>query len=122
MTFGDHIRKRRLDLGLFRREVAAQLQVDVMSVVGWEAGDHEPLIRQIQKIIEFLGYIPGNLFPSSTLNQKITRSRLLHGMTRKQLAIQLGMDEATLRRLEAGTGKHSAGTLKKISDLIESST
>ncbi len=65
----------------------------------------------------FLGYVPEDLFPSDTVGQRINRYRLLHGMTRKQLAKKLGMDEEVLRQLEAGTGKHYANTLQKISDL-----
>ncbi len=116
---GDHLRKRRLDLGFPQREVADQLQVDVMSVKGWELGNHEPLLRHIPKIIEFLGYVPEELFPKATTVQKIKGYRLLHGMTRKELAKKLEMDEATLGRLEAGSGKSSAHALRKISKLID---
>jgi hypothetical protein len=33
---GDHIRKRRLDLKLLRREAAAIMSVDEITIVGWE--------------------------------------------------------------------------------------
>ena len=48
-------RLTRLDLWLLQRDVAALLDVDVMSIVAWELGNHEPLVRHIPKIIEFLG-------------------------------------------------------------------
>ncbi len=109
----------RLDLGLLQRDVAARLDVDVTFVMGWELGSHEPLTRHIPRIIEFLGYVPEELFPCNTTGQGIKRYRLLQGMTRKQLAKKLGMDEATLHRLEAGAGEHSANTISKISALVD---
>jgi len=42
----------------------------------------------------------GNLFPGNTPGQNIKRFRLLHGLTRKQLAKKLHIDEATLRLVE----------------------
>jgi len=37
-TIGDYIRKRRLDLRLFQRQVAQLLGVDVDSICHWETG------------------------------------------------------------------------------------
>lgn len=44
-TVGDHLRKRRLDLGLLQREVADQLQVDEASGYNWETNRTMPEIR-----------------------------------------------------------------------------
>ena len=90
------------------------MNVDEMTIVGWELNQHQPLTMHIPNIIDFLGYVPEDLFPSSTLGQKIKRYRLLHGMTRKQLARQLHIDEEILGQLEVSKGKHLQKTLKKI--------
>jgi DNA-binding XRE family transcriptional regulator len=37
-SIGDHLRKRRLDLGLHQREVAVRIGVDKTTVYKWEAG------------------------------------------------------------------------------------
>jgi len=55
-TLGDHIRKRRLDLGLLQREVAEKLQVNQMTVCNWETNRTSPQLRFIPRIVAFLGY------------------------------------------------------------------
>ena len=57
ITIGEHIRKRRMDLGLLQREVAEIIGVTESSVWNWEHGT-EPELQYNQSIIRFLGYIP----------------------------------------------------------------
>ena len=54
------------------------------------------------------------------LGQKMRRYRLLHGMTRRQLAQELDLDEGTLRSVETDERKHAAQTIKKIARLFKS--
>ena len=54
---GDHIRKKRMDLGLLQREVAEIISVTVSSIYNWEHGT-EPELQYNPSIIKFLGYIP----------------------------------------------------------------
>lgn len=42
-TYGDHVRARRLELGLYRREVANLLGVDKTTVYNWESNRNAPL-------------------------------------------------------------------------------
>lgn len=58
VTIGDHIRKRRLDLKLFQREVAAMLGVPSTRVSEFENGAKEIPKRLRPKIVKFLGYNP----------------------------------------------------------------
>src|SRR5512135_1805481 len=44
-TLGDHLRKRRLDLGLLQREVAERLGVSEGSVWEWERNRAAPKVR-----------------------------------------------------------------------------
>ena len=55
-TIGDHIKKRRLDLGLFQKQVSTQIGADEMTVCNWELRLTEPEVRFIPRIIEFLVY------------------------------------------------------------------
>jgi DNA-binding XRE family transcriptional regulator len=57
-TLGDHIRNRRLDLGLFQSKVAEQIGVDTTSIHNWEGNKSAPAIRHIPAILRFLGYNP----------------------------------------------------------------
>ncbi|MGB6068099.1 MAG: hypothetical protein WBG50_25100 [Desulfomonilaceae bacterium] len=47
------------------------LKVNEMTIIGWELNHRQPLTRHIPKIINFLGYVPENMFPEKTLGQKI---------------------------------------------------
>ena len=57
-TIGDHLRKRRLDLGLLQREVAEQLGVDKSTVTNWELNRTTPTLRFSPRIIGLLGFDP----------------------------------------------------------------
>jgi DNA-binding transcriptional regulator YiaG len=50
-TIGDHVRKRRLQLGLNQKAVARILKVTSFSIINWERGDLQPnrppLMRRI---------------------------------------------------------------------------
>jgi len=57
-TYGDHIRAKRLDLGLLQMHVAEEIGVDECSIYNWESNRVAPSLRLIPRIIEFLGYVP----------------------------------------------------------------
>ncbi|HAH31128.1 MAG TPA: hypothetical protein DCL44_02320 [Elusimicrobia bacterium] len=57
-TLGNHIHKRRLDLGLSQGQVSQILGVGKESVYNWETGKNAPEVRFIPKIYNFLGYVP----------------------------------------------------------------
>lgn len=55
---GDHLRARRIDLGLLQKEIAAKVGVDKATVTNRELGHTEPEERFILALICFLGYNP----------------------------------------------------------------
>ena len=57
-TIGDHLRKKRLDLGLFQRELADQLGVDEMTSVNGELNRTKPRPKSVRTIVGYLGYEP----------------------------------------------------------------
>ena len=57
-TLGDHLRKRRLDLGLLQKDLAEKLRVDEMTICNWETNRTSPQLHLIPKVIAFLGYDP----------------------------------------------------------------
>jgi len=103
VTIGDHIRKRRLDLGLFQRQAAAQIGVDEASVWNWEKGGMKPEIRHLPRIINFLGYNP--LPKPEGLPARLVWARSIRGIDRVASARLLGIDPSTLARWETGRRK-----------------
>ncbi len=61
LTIGDHIRKKRLQLGLFQRELAQLLGFNTWTILNWEKGHTEPPEAALPAILEFLEYDPRTL-------------------------------------------------------------
>jgi transcriptional regulator with XRE-family HTH domain len=97
-TIGDHIRKRRLDLGLLQREVAQTIGVDVTTIFNWEKTSTEPDLRCLPAVIKFLGYDPR--LPVQTVGEKLRRHREALGLSLINAAKLLDADPATVRKWE----------------------
>ncbi|MGA7159787.1 MAG: helix-turn-helix transcriptional regulator [Bacteroidota bacterium] len=98
-TIGDHIKKRRLQLGWGAMQLAALLKVSKDTVYNWEKNRGEPMVHLIPRITQFLGYTPP-LFAEQTAGQKIVAYRHVRGMSQRALAIELKVDPGTLGRWE----------------------
>jgi transcriptional regulator with XRE-family HTH domain len=114
-TIGDHLRKRRLDLGLLQREVAEQIGVTKCTIHYWETNRVAPGLRFRPRILKFLGYDPFAETDGGTLAEEITRHRQKLGLSRKRLAKLLGTDPSNLAGWE--TEKHKP--TKKSQELIK---
>ena len=101
-TLGDHLRRRRLDLGLLRREAAARLGAHVATLANWEVGRAAPALWFYPAILVFLEYDPRPPAPGR-LGQQLQHHRRGRGLTQAALAHQLGVDPGTLARWEHGT-------------------
>jgi len=53
-TIGDHLRRRRLDLGLLQRDVAEIIGVTEVTISNWENNRNKPPSRFLKKITDFL--------------------------------------------------------------------
>jgi len=62
-SFGERIRKRRLELHLLQSQLAEHLGVNRNSVQNWERGIHEPSPDAMVNVIRFLGYDPRIISP-----------------------------------------------------------
>ncbi|MBI4519500.1 MAG: transcriptional regulator [Gemmatimonadetes bacterium] len=107
----DHLRKRRLDLGLLQRDVAGRLGVDNATVTNWELGQAAPALRWLPGIIRFLGYDPRPR-PKS-IGQALKHYRHGQGLSQQELAVRLRVDPGTLARWERAartpTGEYLMG-------------
>jgi transcriptional regulator with XRE-family HTH domain len=117
-TLGEHLRKRRLDLGLLQKEVGRIIGVDETTIYNWENNRSSPSLYFLPKVIKFLGYNP---LPSSptTLGEKLLAYRKLNGITQEELARQLGVDPTTLARWERGQGKPIQKIAEEIRKFID---
>ena len=99
-TIGNHIRKKRMDDGLYQREVAEIIGVSAAVVELWEIRGHEPDPKSWPGVIAFLGYdpCPKPITPA----EKIKAARRLLGLTQKELAKRLIADAGAIVRWEAG--------------------
>lgn len=115
---GDHLNKRRLELGLFQRDVASRVGVNESTVLNWESNACAPAIRFIPRIIAFLGYDP---YPAPELlpDQLLAQRRHL-GLSRRRMAKELAVDEGTLARWENGTSRPSGRRLRLVERLFTS--
>lgn len=105
-TIGDHIRKVRLNRGLRQRDVAQIIGVDPFTILNWETGATKPKFRYMPVIIRFLGCNPCPVPPDSPVGVRLKARRLELGLSLKQLAKHLKLNEDTLRKLEAGRSKN----------------
>jgi DNA-binding XRE family transcriptional regulator len=117
-TWGEHIKKRRFELGLTQALAAQVIGVTESTITYWERQRTEPMLWAYPKIIEFLGYNP-DINPTKTLGQKIKEYRRIHGIAQEMLARQIGIDPSTLSRLERDQGQCQSCVLKKVSDLFK---
>jgi DNA-binding XRE family transcriptional regulator len=99
-TLGQHLKKRRVELGLLQRDLRKRFQLEKETYANWEKDRCYPAMKHWPNIIAFLGYDP---YPEpTTLGERLTAYRRKHGVSRKALAITLGADEGTLLRWEGG--------------------
>ena len=94
VTFGEHLKQRRLALHLTQREACPLLGgIAIETLINWEKGRTTPPIRSIPHILSFLGYDP---FPEpQTLSERMRAKRRKMGWTIKEAAQRLGVDEST---------------------------
>jgi transcriptional regulator with XRE-family HTH domain len=97
------LRKRRLDLGLLQKQVAAEIGVDLKTLCNWEGQRTEPEIRFLPAIFRFLGSDPRP--PPTTLPERFQAARTALGLSQAALARRIGIDPGTVARWEAGKGR-----------------
>jgi DNA-binding transcriptional regulator YiaG len=100
-TLGQHLRNRRLILGLHQEDVARQLGTLREVYERWERDEHEPVVSEWPAIIAFLGYYPAREENAADLVLKARRCR---GMDQKSLARTVGVIHQRLRRWETWSG------------------
>jgi len=115
-TLGDHIRTRRLDLGLLQQEVGGRIGVDGSTITNWEHNATVPVIRYIPAIIQFLGYDP--FPPTNSFTERLIVTRKALGLSQQKMAVKLGVDPATLQGWETGQHRPSPKSMARITKIL----
>ena len=103
-------RKRRLDLGLFQKQIAERIGTSEDTIYRWERNESKPQIQFIPAIIEFLDYDP--LSPPDSPRQRLVFYRRMHGLSQRKLAKETGIDPKAIELAETGKRPLSKKLLK----------
>ena len=116
MTLGDHMKKRRIELGQLQRDAARDLGVSQSTLIAWETNRATPSVCFLPRIIAFLGYDP---YPEpQTLGERIVAKRRRLGLPRKHVAEHLGVDEGALAIWERAVRKPSERCLRIVTQFL----
>lgn len=99
VTLGQHLRNKRLKLGLKQEEVAARLNTIREVYERWERDERDPVISEWPTLLKFLGYYP---FEGDTAADLVLRARRSQGMDQKAMAALIGTFHQRFRRWEHG--------------------
>jgi transcriptional regulator with XRE-family HTH domain len=99
-TMGEHVKKRRLELGLTQNRAAERLGVNSWTILNWERGHTEPPTESMPAITWFLGYDP---YPEpKNIPERLLAKRREMGWSIKEAARQVGVDAGTWGAWERG--------------------
>jgi len=97
-TLGQHLRRRRMDLGLRQVDLAKQFGVDAATLYNWEEGQTSPQVRLMARVIAFIGCDPT---PAETsLPSRLRAYRRREGLSQRAMAARLGVQADTAARWE----------------------
>lgn len=98
VTLGDHLRAKRLELGLEQKEVALLVGVSTDTIINWELNQYSPAIRFYPRIDALLGYCIVQ-YPK-TDGERLRLYRVHRGYSIKELAEILEVDPTTIQSWE----------------------
>jgi DNA-binding transcriptional regulator YiaG len=119
VTIGDHIRRKRIELGILQKDVAYELNVSEDTVTYWENNRAKPMINHMPAIIRFLKFIPLTINRES-LSGKIKWYRYIHGLSYKAFGKLLQTDASTVSSWEKEKS-HPQPIAKKVLEILLSS-
>lgn len=119
-TLGQHLKKRRRELGLLQRDAAERMGIDLWTYRNWESDATAPVAARFRPIIQFLGYDPSP--EPKTLADRLAAKQRALGATLSQVAQQLGWDPGSLRRYVDGRWRLSPERAAKLDAVLLAST
>jgi transcriptional regulator with XRE-family HTH domain len=117
-TIGNHIRNRRLELGLEQLEVGNLIGVSHNVIGIWERGEQFPNSGHRPKIVQFLGFVPW-FIDTEMLGGKLEHARLMKGLSLGDVAKSLGTAKATVMHWEQNLYRPKPEIRPKITELLQ---
>ncbi len=114
---GKHIRKVRLDRGLFHKDIAEIIGVNECSINNWENGHKEPDLKHVPSIIAFIGFNPRPI-PTGTL-EKLEWYKWSHGLTYEELGKEMSIHPEQLMDWISGKRNPFRKSLDKIEGFLQ---
>ncbi len=111
-SLGQHLRKRRRELGFRQKDAAAKLNVTTWGYQNWESGRTTPGTLLYKRIVEFLGFYP-HPAPRS-LGHRLLKIRRCLGLTSGQASRLVGVDQTTFLMWELGKWEPTVRTRAKL--------
>jgi len=118
-TLGEHIRKKRLDLGLLQVEVARHIGITESTVWNWEHGT-EPELIHIPAVLDFLGYVPWDC-PADSVG-RLAYFKKVKGLSLQRLGSFMGRDPEQLEDWLSGRVKPCKKNKQSINEFLNRKT
>jgi transcriptional regulator with XRE-family HTH domain len=118
VTLGDHLRRRRLELGLYQKDVAAEIGVTASTIWNWEHGWTVDW-RYLPRVIVFLGYNPIPC-PEDLLEQ-LAWYKQIAGLTLEELGTEMGRNPEQLADWLCGRHTPCRRNREEIEQFLEDS-
>lgn len=99
-SLGARLRRRRRELGVWQRDAAMTIGVKPWTLLSWERDVRQPMVSMYPAIIRYLGYEP---WPQpTTFGEELMAERRRRGLSIRDAAAILGVDEGTFGHWERG--------------------
>ena len=112
-TIGEHIRKVRMERGLFQKDVAKIIGVETCTLENWERNRTKPFLELLPSIFGFLGYVPEVYKDDLRLQSDILKYRAKYGLGVKAMANLIGVNKSTIFGWETGRFEMSDSLIKR---------
>jgi len=118
VTLGDHLRRRRFELGLYQKDVAVQIGVTTSTIWNWENNWSSITLSCMPKVIEFLGYNP--IPQPEDLMERLAWYKQVNGLSLEQLGAKMDRDPEQLSDWLSGRHKPCQRNNEKIESFLKS--
>ena len=115
-TLGAHLRRRRRERDLYRKDAAGEMGVSEEALMKWERDSCEPPDRLYPKVIAFLGREPWA--EPETLGERLRAERRRRGLSIKRAAAMLNIDEGAFTQWERGLRMPTRSSRVKIDSFL----